>query len=119
MNIDNKILKHYLRNCYFINGTAYAGKSTMCAMLSPQAMSADRFFDRTDPEKQFLLTVIEHCPNPKATLEKFKKCIATVNSPERYDAFLNSGFFTLIRSNDGQDTREEMLTALATHFSLV
>ena len=42
-----------------------------------------------------------------------------VNSPERYDAFLNSGFFTLIRPDDGEDTREEMMTALATHFGLV
>ena len=33
MHIENNILKHYLRNCYFITGTAYAGKSTMCAML--------------------------------------------------------------------------------------
>lgn len=34
MQIANNILKHYLRNCYFINGTAYAGKSTMCKMLA-------------------------------------------------------------------------------------
>lgn len=34
MEIENNILRHYLRNCYFINGTAYAGKSTMCRMLS-------------------------------------------------------------------------------------
>ena len=34
MNIQNNILKHYLKNCYFINGTAYAGKSTMCKMLA-------------------------------------------------------------------------------------
>ena len=220
MNIDNSILKHYLRNCYFINGTAYAGKSTICAMLaerfdmvhceenynletilriadpgrhpnicymntkpswehfvsrtpaeyaawidgnnrelaefeiaelirlssdrkvivdtnipteilwqisdyhhvaimlSPQAMSADRFFDRTDPEKQFLLSVIEKCPDPKAALDNFRNCIAAVNSPERYNAFLNSGFFTWIRPNDGRDTREKMLAALTDHFGL-
>lgn len=34
MKIENNVLKHYLRNCYFINGTAYAGKSTMCKMLA-------------------------------------------------------------------------------------
>jgi len=34
MIIENNILRHYLRNCYFLNGTAYAGKSTMCAMLA-------------------------------------------------------------------------------------
>ncbi|MDE5605168.1 MAG: hypothetical protein K2I73_06250 [Eubacterium sp.] len=34
MEIQNNVLKHYLRNCYFINGTAFAGKSTMCKMLA-------------------------------------------------------------------------------------
>ena len=34
MKIKNNVLKHYLKNCYFINGTAYAGKSTMCKMLA-------------------------------------------------------------------------------------
>ena len=34
MKIENNILKHYLKNVYFITGTAYAGKSTMVRMLS-------------------------------------------------------------------------------------
>jgi len=34
MQIDNKLLKHYLKNVIFINGTAYAGKSTMVKMLA-------------------------------------------------------------------------------------
>lgn len=34
MKIENNIIKHYLKNCYFITGTAYAGKSTMCKMLA-------------------------------------------------------------------------------------
>ena len=34
MQIADNILRHYLRNCYFINGTAYAGKSTMCRLLA-------------------------------------------------------------------------------------
>jgi len=34
MNINDIILKHYLRSVYFITGTAYAGKSTMAAMLA-------------------------------------------------------------------------------------
>ena len=220
MNLSNNILKYYLKNCYFINGTAYAGKSTMCAMLaeryhlvhceenyhldtillianpenqpnisyvntkpswehfvnrtpdeyeawvdgnnlelaefevaelirlsaeqkvivdtnipcellwqisdynhvaillSPQSMSVERFFEREDEEKQFLLSVIRSCPDPEKTLDNFKQCIARVNSPERYEAFRNSGFYTLIRQNNMADTREEMLSALAAHFQL-
>ena len=34
MEIDNAIIKHYLKNVMFINGTAYAGKSTMVKMLA-------------------------------------------------------------------------------------
>ena len=34
MKIENKIIKHYLKNVYFITGTAYAGKSTTVKMLS-------------------------------------------------------------------------------------
>ena len=37
MKIENNILKYYLKNVYFITGTAYAGKSTAAKML------ADRF----------------------------------------------------------------------------
>lgn len=221
MYIANNILKHALRNCYFLNGTAYAGKSTMCAMLaeryhmihcgenygleemravadpilqpnlsytsrmnswqdfilrspdeyeqwvqgnslelaqfevaelirrsasgqklivdtnipcellwqisdydhvaillSPQSMSVDHFFDREDEEKQFLLSVIRSCPDPDAAMANFKACLARINSPECFEAFRSSGFFTLVRQNTNEDTREETLAALARHFRL-
>ena len=220
MEIQNNILKHYLKNCYFITGTAYAGKSTMCAMLSqkydmihceenynmdeilsvvtqeqqpnlsyfnddidwrayvsrspeeyerwylgtarevtdfeiaqlirlsagkkvivdtnipcdvlwqisdyhhvavmlsPQSMSVDKFFERSDPEKQFLLSVIRSCPEPEMVMENFLACIARVNSAKHYTAFENSGFFTVVRQNTQQDTREETLETLARHFGL-
>ena len=34
MIIENNIVKHYLKNVYFITGTAYAGKSTAVKMLA-------------------------------------------------------------------------------------
>ncbi len=34
MNINNLIIKYYLKNVMFITGTAYAGKSTMVKMLA-------------------------------------------------------------------------------------
>ena len=34
IQISDNIIKYYLRNVYFINGTSYAGKSTMVKMLA-------------------------------------------------------------------------------------
>lgn len=220
IEIESNILRYYLRNVYFINGTAYAGKSTMAAMLaekygmvhcgenyhaahtgdfvtpeyqpnmsyfqtmkdwqefvnrtpeeyarwiegtsleaaqieiaellripdgqrviadtniplamlreisdyphvaimlSPQAMSVERFFDRPDADKQFLLRQIGLAENPEKTMANFKACMAKVNSRECYDAFLNSGFFTIIREDAQTDTRLETMNRLVEHFQL-
>lgn len=33
-------------------------------------------FDRSDPEKQFLMQVIQGCPAPEAAMANFRTCIA-------------------------------------------
>ena len=90
----------------------------VAVMLSPQLMSVERFFDRTDPEKQFLLRVIEGCEDAEAVMENYKKGLALINSQEHYDEYANSGFFTLVREDDGKDTRESVCELLAKHFEL-
>ena len=221
MKIENNILKHYLKNVYFITGTAYAGKSTtvkmlaerydmifcgenyhsevadivatpekqpdscyiknltdwkdfvtrspeeyarwifdtakeaaefevaqlisiaadkkvivdtnipinilkeisdynhVALMLAPQSMSVERFFDRSDPEKQFILSVIDSCDNAEAVMENYKRGLALINSQENYDAHAQSGFFTVVREDDGKDTREEVCDRIAKHFGLI
>ena len=220
MKIENNIIKHYLKNVYFITGTAYAGKSTMvkmladrydmtfcgenyhslvsdivatpdlqpdicylqnladwrdfvtrppeeyerwmfsvgreaaefevaelisisrenkvivdtniplnllkeisdynhvAVMLSPQSMSVERFFDRSDPDKLFLLNVIDNCDDPKAVMENYRRGLALINSQKLYDEFADSGFFTVVREDNGKDTREEVCDILAKHFGL-
>jgi dephospho-CoA kinase len=220
MKIDNIILKHYLKNVYFITGTAYAGKSTavkllaekygmvccgenyhmavselvateethpdlcynksltdwrefvtrtpeeyerwiyavgreaaefevaellslgserrvivdtnippdtlreisdyhhVAVMLCPQSMSVDRFFDRDDPDKQFLLNVIDSCEDPAAVMENYRKGLERINSKSHYDEYANSGFFTVVREDNGLDTREEVCEEIARHFGL-
>lgn len=220
MIIENNILRHYLRNVYFITGTAYAGKSTtvrmladrynmvfcgenyhiavsdavadpavqpdlcyrrnltdwkafvtrtpeeyerwiynsgregagfeiaelislgrerkviadtcipldilreisdyhhVAVMLSPQSMSVDRFFDRSDPDKQFLLSVIDSCENSEAVMENYRRGLALINSQKHYDEYAQSGFFTVVREADGRDTREEVCDLIARHFGL-
>ena len=221
MKIENNILKHYLKNVYFITGTAYAGKSTtvkmladrygmifcgenyhskvsdivatpdaqpdicfmktltdwkefvtrtpeeyerwiygtareaaefevaelisisqnrrvivdtnisvdilkeisdynhVVVMLSPQSMSVERFFDRSDPEKQFLLNVIESCDDSETVMENYRQGLALINSQKRYDEYVNSGFFTVVRQDTQEDTREEVCNIIAKHFSLI
>ena len=220
MHIENNILKHYLKDVYFITGTAYAGKSTaakllaerygmilcgenyflevsdevadpaiqpdlcyrrtmkdwqefvhrspeeyerwiyasgreaagfevaelirrsaggraivdtnipldilreisdydhVAVMLSPQSMSVERFFDRSDPEKRFLLDVINESEDPEKVMANYRAGLARINSREHYDEFANSGFFTLVREDSDADTRDEVCRALAKHFGL-
>ena len=81
-------------------------------------MSVERFFDRTDPEKQYILSVIESCENSEEVMENYRKGLALINSKENYDMYVNSGFFTLVREDDGRDTREEVCERIAKHFGL-
>ena len=87
-------------------------------MLSPQSMSVERFFDRSDPEKQFILSVIDSCENSEEVMENYRKGLALINSKEHYEEFLNSGFFTLVREDTDTDTREEVCEKLVKHFGL-
>ena len=90
----------------------------VAVMLSPQAMSVEKFFDRQDADKQFILKQIRGAADPEKTMANYRACIARVNSKERYDAYANSGFFTLVRQESRQDTRLEAMQALAKHFQL-
>lgn len=221
MKFENNILKHYLKNVYFITGTAYAGKSTtvkmladrydmifcgenyfnkvsdvvatpknhpdlcyiknltdwkefvnrspeeyerwmyntgreaaefevtelisiskdkkvivdtnipidllkeisdynhVAVMLSPLSMSVDRFFDRNDPEKQFILSVINSCDNSDAVMENYKRGLALINSKKHYEEYANSGFFTVVREDDVIDTKEAVCDMIAKHFGLI
>ena len=90
----------------------------VAVMLCPQAMSVDRFFDRGDPEKQFILDVIKNCDDPEAVMENYRRGLALINSPKHYDELADSGFFTIVREDNGADTREEVCDTIAKHFGL-
>jgi hypothetical protein len=90
----------------------------VAVMLSPQAMSVEKFFDRDDPDKAFVKEQIMKAENPEKTMENYKACIAIVNSKEHYDEYAKSGFFTLVRTDANRDTKAETLEILATHFRL-
>lgn len=87
-------------------------------MLSPLSMSVEKFFDRDDPEKQFLLKQIGLSENPEKTMKNFRECIAEINSREHYDQLQNSGFYCIVRECSETDTRQEILSRIAAHFNL-
>ena len=85
-------------------------------LCDPPDITAARFFDRDDPDKKFMMDQIRLCRNPEATLKNFNSW-ALCHPPEETD-WQHTGFFTYTRSDFENDTREEMLQALAAHFGL-
>ena len=69
-------------------------------MLSDQMVSVNRFFDRPDREKQFLYQLLMQEEDPDAAMANFREMLMRVNSKERYDRFLYSGFQVLLRDDN-------------------
>lgn len=85
-------------------------------MLCPQSMSVERFFDRSDPEKLFILDQLNQAKDPEKAMENYRKCLEKVNSKEVYDKYANSGYYTIVR--DENSTIENTLQKLIEHFGL-
>ena len=85
-------------------------------MLSPQWMSVDRFFDRPDADKQFIYRKLLENPDPQWALANYRKILEQINSPEHYDEFAGSGFFTHLRTEES--TIAGTLEILEKHFLL-
>lgn len=86
-------------------------------MLSPTGLAVEQFFDRPDPEKQFLYQQLLNCPDPDAALANYRKCLERTNGPQHYREFAESGFFTHLRTRES--TPEETLRILENHFNLI
>ncbi|MBR3279130.1 MAG: hypothetical protein IKG01_09590 [Lachnospiraceae bacterium] len=69
-------------------------------MLADPMISVNRFFERPDREKQFLYRLIMEEPDPEKALENYRQGLMLINSRERYDRMLNSGFHVILRDED-------------------
>lgn len=69
-------------------------------MLSDQTVSVNRFFERPDREKQFLYQLLMRESDPDAAMANFREMLTRVNSKEKYDRFLHSGFQVLLRDDN-------------------
>ncbi len=76
-------------------------------MLPDQMISVNRFFERSDREKQFLYQLLMQEPDPDAAMVNFREMLMRVNSKEAYDKFFNSGFKVLLR-DDNRTVKETL-----------
>ena len=77
-------------------------------MLADPEISVRRFFERPDKEKQFLYQLMLEEAEPEKALANFRECLKRINSQERYDRFLHSGFPVILRDENRsvEQTRE-------------
>lgn len=85
-------------------------------MLADPEISVRRFFERPDREKQFLYRLIMEEKDPEAAMENYRRGLERINSRERYDRFLHSGFPVILR--DEGRTAEETLSLVEQVFGL-
>ncbi len=93
-----------------------APKDHTLVMLADPMISVRRFFERPDPEKQFLYRLIMEEPDPEAAMANYRKGLELINSQESYDELFNSGFNKILR--DENRTVEETLALAEKAFGL-
>lgn len=91
-------------------------KDHVLIMLADPEVSVNRFFERSDREKQFLYKLLLNEENPTEAVENFKECLKRVNSRGIYTEFLNSGFNVILR--DDKRTIEETFLLVEKAFNL-
>ncbi len=74
-------------------------------MMSNPEISIHRFFDRPDPEKQFLYRLMMEEPDPQAALDNYREILTRICSKESYEKMEKSGFKVIYR--DENRTQEE------------
>ncbi|MEE3343424.1 MAG: hypothetical protein VZS44_04985 [Bacilli bacterium] len=90
--------------------------NNLVVMLSDPSMSIDRFFDRSDYEKQIIFHAIKHSKDSDATMINYRKCLEKANSQERYNYYLNSGLYCFKR--DDSLTLDQTMSIISKHFKL-
>ena len=93
-----------------------AAPSHVLVMLADPKISVQRFFERPDREKQFLYRLIMEEADPEKAMENYRKGLERINSREKYDRFLNSGFPVILR--DDNRSIEQTLSLVEKAFGL-
>ncbi len=83
-------------------------------MLADPQIAINRFFDRSDPEKQFLYRLIMEEPEPEKAMDNYRKGLELICSQESYNELLYSGFPVIFR--DESRTIEQTLALVEEAF---
>lgn len=92
-------------------------KDHVLVMLADPKISVNRFFERSDKEKQFLYKLLLQEENPNEALDNFRKCLERINTEENYQMYFNSGFNVIIR--DDNRSIDETLKLVEEKFKLI
>lgn len=92
-------------------------KDHVLVMLTDPKISVNRFFERSDKEKQFLYKLLLQEENPNEALDNFRKCLERINTEENYQMYFNSGFNVIIRDDDR--SIDETLKLVEEKFKLI
>ncbi len=76
-------------------------------MLADPEISVRRFFERPDREKQFLYQLIMEEPDPEKAMDNYRRGLTLINSQEKYEGFLNSGF-PVIRRDENRSVEQTL-----------
>ena len=95
---------------------AVAAPGHVLIMLADPEISVRRFFERPDREKQFLYRLIMEEPDSEKAMDNYRRGLERINSRERYDRFLHSGFRVILR--DEGRTPEQTLALAEKAFGL-
>ena len=85
-------------------------RNHVLVMLADPEISVNRFFERPDKEKQFLYRLMLEEPDPEKSLNNFRECLKRINSQERYDTFLHSGYPVILK-DDSRTIEQTLLLA--------
>ena len=78
-------------------------------MLADPEIGIHRFFDRPDPEKQFLYRLMLEEPDPQAALDNYREILTRICSKESYDELLHSGFRVIFRDEERSQEKTVLL----------
>lgn len=79
-------------------------------MLADPEAGVNRFFDRPDPEKQFLYQLMLEEPDPQAALANYREILTRIHSKECYEELEKSGFKVIYR-DENRSQEETVLLA--------